>query len=49
MRIGELAGLKWSDIDWNKKVINVKRTLVYQKYDDDIQKEFHIEQPKTKI
>ena len=43
MRIGELAGLKWSDIDWNKKVINVKRTLVYQKYDDDIQKEFHIE------
>ena len=48
MRIGELAGLKWSDIDWNKKVINVKRTLVYQKYDDDIQKEFHIEQPKTK-
>ena len=48
MRIGELAGLKWSDIDWNKKVINVKRSLVYQKYDDDIQKEFHIEQPKTK-
>ena len=47
MRIGELAGLKWSDIDWNKKVINVKRTLVYQKYDVDIQKEFHIELRKS--
>lgn len=47
MRIGELAGLKWSDIDWDKGVINVRRTLVYQKYESDTKKEFHIEQPKT--
>ena len=48
MRIGELAGLKWSDIDLEKKIINVNRTLVYQKYDSDEKKEFHIEDPKTK-
>ena len=48
MRIGELAGLKWSDIDLGKKIINVNRTLVYQKYDSDEKKEFHIEDPKTK-
>lgn len=48
MRIGELAGLKWEDIDWKNRVINVNRTLVYQKYDDDEKKTFHIEKPKTK-
>lgn len=47
MRIGELAGLKWSDIDLDKKQIHVNRTLVYQKYDNDTKKEFHIEEPKT--
>lgn len=47
MRIGELAGLMWEDIDWNTRVINVRRTLVYQKYDDDEKKTFHFEDPKT--
>lgn len=47
MRIGELAGLMWEDIDWKERVINVKRTLVYQKYDDDEKKTFHFEEPKT--
>lgn len=47
MRIGELAALRWSDIDWNKNVIHVTRTLVYQKYDGDEHKEFHFESPKT--
>lgn len=27
MRIGELLGLKWEDIDWEHQVIRVKRTL----------------------
>jgi len=27
MRIGELLGLKWEDIDWDREVIRVKRTL----------------------
>ena len=48
MRIGELAALKWTDVDWDNKVIHVTRTLVYQKYDDDSQKEYHFEKPKTK-
>lgn len=47
MRIGELAGLMWEDINWKEGVINVNRTLVYQKYDDDDKKTFHFEAPKT--
>lgn len=47
MRIGEIAGLRWQDIDMENKVIHVTRTLVYQKYDDDDGKTFHIEKPKT--
>ncbi|RGS35759.1 hypothetical protein DWX94_13505 [Coprococcus eutactus] len=45
--LGRVAGLKWSDIDMNKKVISINRTLVYQQYDSDSKKEFHIEDPKT--
>lgn len=29
MRRGEILGLKWSDIDFDKKVINVQRSLAY--------------------
>ena len=47
MRIGELAALRWSDIDWETNVIKVTRTLVYQKYEGDEQKSFHFENPKT--
>lgn len=47
MRIGELAALRWEDIDLDSKLIHVRRTLVYQKYDDDKCKTFHFELPKT--
>ena len=47
MRIGELASLRWKDIDWKNNVIHVTRTLVYQKYEDDDKKTFHFEDPKT--
>ena len=47
MRIGELAALRWSDIDCETNVIKVTRTLVYQKYEGDEQKSFHFENPKT--
>lgn len=47
MRIGELAALRWKDVDWKKNVIHVTRTLVYQKYDGDDGKAFHFEFPKT--
>ena len=47
LRIGEAAALRWEDIDWDKNVIHVKRTLVYQKYLEDEKKTFHFELPKT--
>ena len=47
MRIGELAALKWEDIDWDHMVINVRKTLVYQQYEGDAKKDFHFENPKT--
>ena len=48
MRIGEIAALKQEDVDFENKLISVKRTLVYQKYEDDTCKTFHFELPKTK-
>lgn len=48
MRIGEIAALKKEDIDFENKLINVNRTLVYQKYESDTCKTFHFELPKTK-
>lgn len=48
MRIGELAALRWEDIDLNSKVIHVSRTLLYQKLEGDDKKTFHLGDPKTK-
>lgn len=48
MRIGELAALRWTDVDWDSRVIHITRTLVYQKYESDSQKEYHFEKPKTR-
>ena len=48
MRVGELAALRWEDVDFEEMVIHVRRTLVYQKYDEDTKKTFHFELPKTK-
>ena len=47
MRIGEIAALREEDIDFDKKEIHVRRTLVYAKYEDDLQKTYHFEDPKT--
>jgi len=48
LRMGELAALRECDLDFDKKMISVTRTLVYQKLDGDEKKEFHIGPPKTK-
>ena len=48
LRLGELAALKWEDIDLEKRIIKVTKTLVYAKYEDDDKKTFHFELPKTK-
>lgn len=42
LRLGELIGLKWEDIDWSKKAITVRRSI-YQKGKQNI-----VTQPKTK-
>ena len=47
LRPGELFALTRNDIDFERGVIKVRKTLVYQKYLDDNRKEFHIEPPKT--
>jgi len=47
LRPGELYGLKAEDIDFDCGIIRVRRTLVYQKYEDDSGKTFHEEDPKT--
>ena len=48
MRVGEITGLRWCDIDLEEGMININHTLVY--YNDGINKgcTFHINSPKTK-
>lgn len=48
LRQGEICALTWDDIDFEKKEISVTKTLLYQKLEGDIQKEFHLSPPKTK-
>lgn len=48
LRQGELCALTWDDIDLEKKEIYINKTLLYQKLEGDIKKEFHINPPKTK-
>lgn len=41
MRIGELIGLQWADIDFNKKVLRVRRSLCYFRKDRKYVFEWH--------
>ncbi len=45
MRIGELAGLTWKDIDFTENTISVNHALVYKNFGDGCR--FHIQAPKT--
>lgn len=47
LRPGELFALTWEDIDLENMLINVDKTLLYQKLDGDEKKSFHIGPPKT--
>jgi len=42
LRVGELSGLKWSDIDFENKRINVCRTMTYR------DKQWRVNTPKSK-
>ena len=46
-RIGEVLGLKWSDIDFDNKTIHIQRTLHYSKVNEEEQCHFFFTTPKT--
>ena len=35
VRVGELGGMKWSDIDFKKKVVHVRRSLSCSYYNGE--------------
>jgi len=47
LRPGELFALTEDDLDFKNKTISVNKTLLYEKFEKDSQKEFHIGDPKT--
>lgn len=47
MRIGETLALRWSDIDFDKRVITVKHSLADRPVGKDRKQERHISEPKT--
>lgn len=48
MRVGEVTGLRWCDIDLEKEVINVNHTLVYYSTRTELGQTFAINTTKTK-
>lgn len=46
-RIGEVLGLKWSDIDFENKTLHIQRTLHYSKVKEDEPCHFFFTSPKT--
>ena len=47
MRVGEITGLRWRDVDFDTGLISVNHTLVYYNHRDDIGAYFSINTPKT--
>ena len=47
MRVGELTGLRWQDVDMEKGVISVNHTLVYYNHRDEYGTYYSINTPKT--
>ena len=48
MRVGEVSGLRWEDVDFNKRMISVNHNLVYRRWDGADKECFHITTTKTK-
>lgn len=48
MRVGEITGLRWCDIDLTENMISVNHTLVYYNHRDEMGCYFSINTPKTK-
>jgi len=47
LRIGEALGLRWEDLDFDNKVININHSLVYYPVGNSRTSEQHISKPKT--
>ena len=47
LRVGELTGLRWQDVDLEKRTIDVNHTLAYFNHRDDRGSYFSINSPKT--
>lgn len=47
MRVGEVTGLTWDDIDWEEGIITVNRTLVYYNHANEQGCYFNVHEPKT--
>lgn len=48
MRVGEITGLRWRDIDCDEGLISVNHTLVYYNHRDEHGCYYSINTPKTK-
>lgn len=47
-RIGEAIGIRWDDVDLEKRLIDINHSLTYyQRADDSFRCEFRVSQPKT--
>ena len=47
MRVGELTGLRWRDVDFENGMISVNHTLVYYNHQDELGTYYSINTPKT--
>jgi len=47
-RIGEAIGIRWEDVDMNKRIIKINHSLTYYaRSDDSFRCEFRVSEPKT--
>lgn len=47
LRVGELLALTWDDVDWERGLIKIDKTMNYDKLDGNAKKGFFITPPKT--
>ncbi len=47
MRVGEITGLRWRDLDFENGIISVNHTLVYYNHRDEIGTYYSMNTPKT--
>lgn len=48
MRVGELIGLRWQDVDLKNEIIHINHTLVYYNHRDERGACYSVNSPKTK-